>query len=387
MKRLIRWIGVGCLIAGSVTACARQQKINGPLMQGRELEKQGEYVQALRHYENLKDAAFREMCIQNLRYLYGDILDALTTLQAEAPVPATAYYALGAAYYEKFMTLPTAQTVLPTSSAFDATAFAAQQRVQMQTQALAALETATQMQPSDAKSLLLQGIVYEEQGAPEQAKQIYQQMLDRGLPNAEAMYRLAYLTYPDQPQQALDLAAQAVAQYPAHPHAHFSFGVLSAQEGNLEQAVSEFEQTVCLDAQDAEAYYRLAQIFLGQQNLIDAERVLRFAVQQNPASQQLGLFYAALKTILDEQELASANAVYQQIGGTVAESAAGVPDLSAQSPTLQLAYQRLRLRLIQRQRPYRLPCTAEAENPYFANQLQQTQTKLTQLEQVLLSTQ
>ena len=381
MKHAWKRIIVVGMIAASLTACARREKI-GPLRAGRALEKQGEYVAALSHYEQMKDEQFRDTCIQNLRYLYGDILDAMQAMNAQTP-SAEEYFALGQAYYDKAESLPDKQAFLPNMS-LDLRQYADAQRASFQERALASLHSATAMQPNHADALLLEGIVYEEQGESDKAIVIYQKLLQNGVEQAQIYDRLAALLYErGEKEDALDLAKQAAAQFSTDAQAHFTLGNLFAYEGKDEDAIHSYRRALCADPSVIEAYYRIAQYYLAQNDLIDAERVMKLGVFNNAASVPLNQFYAALKTALDEQLLDEVNQIFMDFSGDAGSKRLGEMDISEQTPGLQLQYHRLRLKLVERLRPYRLPCEATAENPYFDQQVQRSQREIDKINALL----
>ena len=383
MKRYLLCIAGLCVIVSSLFSCGKATQ-EATLMQGRTLEEQGDYIGALDHYQQMEDPGFRQICSSNLRYLYGDILDALL-VQREDPETPAFHYALGKAYADKAESLPQGMEIAP-NIAFDSQTYFEKRREFFQQQALKELDTATKMQADYQEAVLLQASLYEERGNPEKAIPFYQHLLSLSPNSPSVASHLGQLLYRQgQTEQGIAFAEQAVRQAPNDPETHFILAALYAEEGEEILAIGHFQQTLCADPHFLETYYRLSQIFLSNGNLIDAERVLRLGVINNPEALSLGLFYAALNSLLNAKEEDDAEQIIRQIEGEVITDETGKVDLSEESPRLQIQYLRLRMKLIQRQRPYWLPCSGEEENPYFDNQLRQTEERIKSLEQLLIA--
>lgn len=381
MKRyLIYLIGL-CVLAGSLFSCGKAaQEVT--LMQGRALEEQGEYIEALAYYQQMENPDFRQICTDNLRYLYGDILDALLA-QRDAPAVPEVYYSLGKAYAEKAESFPQGLDITA-NMALDSQTYFEHRREYFQRQALEELQAATGMQADYEKALLLQAALYEERENPERAIPVYQRLLSLSPDSANVAAHLGRLLYQQgQTERGVELAEQAVRQAPDDSNTHFILASLYAEEGAEIPAIGHFEASICADPHFLETYYRLSQIFLSNGNLIDAERVLRLGVLNNLDALSLGLFYAALNALLNDKAEDKADQIIRQMGGEALADQTGKIDMSEENPALQIQYLRLRMELIQRQRPYWLPCSGEQENPYYANQIQRTQEQIHALEQLL----
>ena len=127
---LFLWMFTGSLLV--VSSCMERPP-TVTLQRGRELEEQGNYTGALEHYQDMENPGFREICTNNLRYLYGDILDAMLAQQQE-PETAEGYFALGNAYYEKARSIPESHDISP-NMWFDSASYFSEQREQFRTQA------------------------------------------------------------------------------------------------------------------------------------------------------------------------------------------------------------------------------------------------------------
>ena len=64
--------------------------------------------------------------------------------------------------------------------------------------------------------------------------------------------------------QARVLLEQAVKLYPQIRIAHYDLGVLDARQRNFDEAVSQFQQAVTMDPKQADAHYRLAEVYRAQ---------------------------------------------------------------------------------------------------------------------------
>jgi tetratricopeptide (TPR) repeat protein len=374
-----------CMIGCGLIACASRSQV-GPIRHGRALEDQGEYVRALKHYQRMKNPIVRQESTQNLHYLYGDILEAMLALNTGRDPEA--YYALGSAYYEKALSIPQAQEVISNPD-FDTTTYFSEQRNQLQSRAITALETATQRQPDHKETLLLRAYIHEERKEPEKAIQLYQQLLELNTQSADVLYRLGHLLYThEQHEIGIKLAQEAVLRYPDHPKAHFVLGVLYEQEGMKDQAITAFQQTACADPHYIEAYSRIAQLLLMHEQPIDAERVLRWGFLNNPESFQLSIFYHSLKSVLDRQELQELNAIYSALVG---ERSANLQIEALEgrdfgpSPALEIRHLQLQQMIVKRQKPYDPACSSIEVNPYFDKLIARIQEKIEQIEPRLLA--
>lgn len=379
MKRLWQSSLPCLLLMATLMGCARH-KGPGPMLEGRELEKQGQYTAALSHYQkNIKDAEFRETCIHNLYYLYGDILNAMHAINATPSPSAAQYYQLGQAYYDKAASYPD-ETAFLGNMTMDLQAYSLQERSRQQERALSAVNTAVGMQPNLADASLLQGILYEEQGEPDKAIGVYQQLLIHGFEQAQVYYRLAPLLYDrGETELALDVAQQGVAQFSADAQAHLVLGNLYAYEGRDEEAIDAYRRALCADPHLVEGYYRIVQYYFGHNQLIDVERVLKLAVANNQDSAPLSQFYLSVVAIVDKQHLETASQIFNEFNGDPGTENIMLLNIAEQSPALQLQYYDLQMQLVQRQRPYRLPCEAEQENPYFETLLRKTRGEMNKI--------
>ncbi|PIE33832.1 hypothetical protein CSA56_09985 [candidate division KSB3 bacterium] len=386
MRKYVVSIFMFGLLFSILSACShRGDRHLGPLRQGRALEEEGEYVAAQDHYQKMKEPAFREVCINNLHYLYGDILDAMAAINGEDQPTSEQYYALGEAYYEKARTIPQGVNIEPNAE-LDLVTYFTQEKAQLQAKALASLEQVQQRQPDHTEALFLEGTVYEEQEEPEKAIAVYQDLLHHDPGNPEALLRLSRLFYQQGSyQKSLKLAERVVAFSPTNPEAHFVLGNIYSQQGQLDLALDEFHQTLCLEPRYQEAYYRIGQYFLAQNNLIEAERVIKLGAVNNPDSVQMGIFYTGLKSVLDQQEQDDVLEIIQQLEGQDISSDLQNVNMADQNIPVQLRYYELRLKLLKRQRPYHLTCSETEEHPFFERQIIQTENKIHEIQEFLTS--
>ena len=406
-KYLLHYMMIGFILIG-LAACAKQKK-TGPLLQGRTLEKEGEYLAALQHYEGMKNESFRQENIQNLYYLYGDILEALRAMNNDG-ASAEQYYQLGNAYYEKVQSIPETTATTPTAQ-LDLSNYFAQQREHFQGKALTALNTASDMQPSHQEALWLEGQLHEERGETDLAILAYQKMLesdsgsvgilsqqeenmagpDFATPaieqqNAKALARLGRLVYErGEHEQGIEFVKQAIFVDPQNAEAYFSLAEFYAQQGDSAHAIIQYEAALCADPAYIEAYYRIARMYLLRSEPIEAERVLKLGRLNNPEALHLGLFHSALKETLDRREQENASQIIERLEGDSTSGDMETLDVSLQSYQVQLLYYNLRLQLLQRQRPYWLACGSIEEHPYFITQIDRTQAKINSIEAILAS--
>ncbi len=406
-KYLLHCLTIGLILIGPA-ACAKQKK-TGPLLQGRALEKEGQYTVALRHYERMKDESFRQDNIQNLYYLYGDILGTIQAINS-GDTSVEQYYRLGDAYYEKSQTIPETAAIEP-NAWLDLNTYFTHQRGQLQEKSLTALDTATQIQPLHQEALWLEGTLHEKRGETEQAILAYQNMLqiesgsvgilsksDAGMStavpenpairhqNAKALARLGRLLYErGEHENGLEIVKQAILYDPRYAEAYFNLGELYARQGDSAHAIMQYEAALCIEPANLETYYRIARVYLLRNESIEAERVLKLGRMNNPEALHLGLFHTALKQALDLQEQDKAQQIVEFLEGQPVPDDLGNLDVSSQNYEIQRLYFNLRLQLLQRQRPYWLACGDSEEHPYFATQIARTQARITYIEESLAS--
>lgn len=407
MKLLSVVISIVCLLG--LLSCARPKDLN--LKEGRKLEQQGEYLEAQKNYDKMPFPEARDTYQHNLNHLYGDIMQAMIA-QQENPTSAEVYYELGKAYYNKAQSFPKGQAIQP-NQGLDLEAYFAEQRSHFQTRAEGSLKTAVeyskgyaalpsgqmqvQAQPSAEsqatyeQTLLLEGKLYEEMGRPEDAMRRYQELLDANTTSPIPFYRLGILLYDrGQTAEGLQLAEEAVTRAPDDPNAQYILGILYAREARDAEAIIAFQMVMCINRGYPEPYDKVAQIYLNQNNLIDAERVLRAGLINNPTSRKIAGFLQAVQSILDAQQEEDSRVIDEQLAAENKAAAASVTEsgkTAALSPELQIRRLELQLRIIQRQWPYGLPCIQPEDEIFFVKQTELLQQKIKQLTQSLQSTQ
>jgi tetratricopeptide (TPR) repeat protein len=378
-------IGLLCLLGCSLISCFHQPQEVATIKDGRTFEEQGNYVGALNNYQRMPDPGVRETCTHNLQTLYGEMLNAMLA-QQKNPNSAETFYALGKAYYDKAQTIPEYPEIVPNQN-FDSATYFAEQQAQFYAKAQTTVESATRLQPDYQDALLLKGNIYEETEKPEEAIPAYQQLVALQTNSPEAFSRLGALLYNrGQIEDGLQLTQQAIDKAPDNSEAHFALGMLYAREEADDNALAEFQQALCHNLQYQEAYYKIAHIYLRQDNLLDAERVLRLGVINNPQSLQLALFYRSLKAVADVREEAEVrNASRQLVAITRRAQLATATPSTDLDPELQVLDQRLKLNILLRQRSYTLPCAGMEESPAITKQIETFQKKIAHLEQTIQS--
>ncbi len=92
MKQSLLFMLGLCVLGCCLISCGKMAQ-ETTLMHGRTLEEQGDYIGAFDYYQQIKNRDFRQTCTSNLRYLYGDILDALL-IQKNTPDAQNIHYVL-----------------------------------------------------------------------------------------------------------------------------------------------------------------------------------------------------------------------------------------------------------------------------------------------------
>jgi len=171
------------------------------------------------------------------------------------------------------------------------------------------LQTATQLNPSDADAHFALGSVAWTLSNPSAAipgrkggltASDYQNLADLefnkslSLNPKDSMLRvnLAVL-YLDsnRPREALQQAQEAARIAPDSALAHLTLGRCYFANGEEEKAGAEYETAIKIDPQDGDAFFALGQMRMFQRRLPQAEEALRHAIQVSP---NLGPAYAAL---------------------------------------------------------------------------------------------
>jgi len=385
-----------CTFSLQLSSCIWQPPERNSIMAGRKLEKENKYLQAQAYYENMRSVAARDVSLHNLNHLYGDIIAAMQA-QQDAPNSPEAYYELGRAYYDKMLSIPDVAAEISPNMNFETAAYFAEQRKQFQQQAQPALEAATQLQPQQSdviilkadvpNALTLKARVYEAGNTPELAIPIYQEVIAAKEADAESYYRLAALLFNQgNIEQALGYAREAVNLFPDDANAHFVLGKLYAIEDMRTQAIEAFQECVCAAPYYADAYYRLAQVYLTDGNTIDAERVLRLGVLNNPEANRITLAFRSLEAIVNQKQMNEFMAMYDSaisdITSIFTSSAATAQD-AAPHPMVENRYFRLLIQYLERQRPYTPPCSEEDSHPYYDRQIRVLQEKIRKNEHLL----
>jgi tetratricopeptide (TPR) repeat protein len=386
MKKLLYLVSVFCL--WGIVSCVYSTEQQVTLQEGRRLEKNDKFFQAETLYQNMPGTDIRDDSQHNLQHLYGNIMDAMR-MQQQNPASAKAQYALGKAYYKKAQTIPKTSVDVSPNLWFDLESYFAERRSHFQGNAQQALETANQLQTDYEEALLLEGIVHEEMGQPEKALPNYRRLQELYPDTAVPVYRLGLLLYErGETGEAIRLVEQATSTYPDDPNTHYVLGVLYAREHRYEQAIKEFERVLCINANYSEPYYNIAQIYLAENNLIDAERVLRMGLITHPESFKLAGFYGSVKSILDAQDDVEARFIAQRTP-TASEGVAELTGVSSQtselSPALQIRQATLYRRVLQRQQPYTPHCAEQEEDIYFSVQMAIFDEKIQSLTEMMAS--
>lgn len=369
VMRSVAILVVACIVTGCGLMPYLTKQKEFTLEEGRQLEAEGKYIEAIAYYQNFRDPVLREVCLNNLRYSYGQILEAMQAREQE-PDSADAHYAVGDANYQKSLALPE-ESEMEANLWFSLPEYFSDQREIFQDRALDAVETATQLRPNHHDALLLEGILYESKHQPEKALQLYRQLLDLHTESPEAFYRLGQLLYErGQVKEGLKLAQQAVALGPESPSAHFFLGLLYASEGRDDEALEHFHESLCLDPYYIDVYYKTSHLYMNQQNLIDAERILRLGFINNPDNLPLGLAYASLQAVLDSKAQQMGGDLYEKL--VTEDTGLSLPE----SPTDQILLYRLQINMVKRQKPYLLPCLNQEEHPYFQAQITLLESKI-----------
>lgn len=164
------------------------------------------------------------------------------------------------------------------------------------------LEKRIAEQPDDPIALGHLAQVYEQQGQPEKAAQVYEQVLKENSGNPKLLIHLAQL-YSDHlknPQKALDLAKNAYKLAPDDPDIAQTLGRLVLAAGQYKWALS-LLQAAQKQSANPELLYDLAWALYSNGHVAEAESTMRAALQSDPKSAHA----AEAKQFLDFISLAS----------------------------------------------------------------------------------
>jgi tetratricopeptide (TPR) repeat protein len=142
-------------------------------------------------------------------------------------------------------------------------------------------------------------VAYHQQGALQQAEQIYRQVLAADPNQADAIQLLGVIAAQvNRRDLAIDYFNQALRLRPAFPEAHFNLGVALLQQGSAEGAIASFRQAIDYKPDYAEAHHNLGVALRGQEKNAEALASLQTAVRLRPdfaqAHNDLGLALAGL---------------------------------------------------------------------------------------------
>jgi tetratricopeptide (TPR) repeat protein len=156
------------------------------------------------------------------------------------------------------------------------------------TEAIAAYQQASALQPKDPEPHLAAGQLYEAQNQFADAEQEYKQALSLNPSSSDAVVGLAniYMRGRRFPE-AEDYLRKAVAQRPDDVAAHTQLGRVLAADEKYDDAIAEFQATLKLAPTDTAARRDLAQVYVSAGKYADAEALYRSLLAAQPGDPEL----------------------------------------------------------------------------------------------------
>lgn len=138
---------------------------------------------------------------------------------------------------------------------------------------------------SDIAQILAEAARYRQQGRPDQARALYEQILSRHEDHPDALHLLGLLAYE---ANDWDLAQtylkRAIVTHPEVPEFYNTYGVILAASGRIDQALSAYTQATVLRPAYTDAYNNMALALSIQGNQSKAVSFLRLALEYAPDS-------------------------------------------------------------------------------------------------------
>jgi predicted Zn-dependent protease len=153
--------------------------------------------------------------------------------------------------------------------------------------ARAGIQTLARSHPKDIAVLLLAGRIKERAGDREAALAAYRAVLQADGSNIDALNSLAYSLAPNNPDEALVFAQQALELAPDNPAVQDTLGWIYFSQHLYNQAVQYLESAVRKEPTELRKFH-LAQAYLKSGNKLLANRMLQNVLAENPTFRESG---------------------------------------------------------------------------------------------------
>jgi tetratricopeptide (TPR) repeat protein len=171
--------------------------------------------------------------------------------------------------------------------------------------ALEAAQRRLELSPNDLEAKQIIVAIYIRQGRPTEAARYLKNVIAQSEASDQMLFGTltGLLAREEDVKSTLEVTRQTAQNHPEKAYAQYMHGVLSAQAGNVEEALSYLDKSLKIQVIDG-AYNSRAKILLTLGRPEEAVVSLRQAVTDRPDDKSLGITYARLLVDVKQYELA-----------------------------------------------------------------------------------